>query len=642
MSMDRFFTLKYPMKYGRNKTKTMVLLKITFVWVISIAICSPVCILGFVQPSSIYKDGKCVPTVKDFIIYGSVLAFYIPLFIMVITYVLTTNILRNNSKLMRSMEQSRQSMIMRKHVKGSDSVKSEGEYLNPNGNSCYIEISNESAMHSSALIYAPNDLSVNENTLDDDCHQLRRVSYDVNGAIGKSPSVVTSRTVLGGDDVTIRNGSMNMMNDLNHNSVSPPSGRRRTTQRLDSIVSIQSKMSVTSNSNYSKTYLEIPNDIKQSASIESLVSIHGAAVMNEPPEVQEKLSHIELEMDEYLTECPREGVTTPDRGRSPTPAMDKTTSGDPTVTCLNNETETTEACRLRDVNLDTQRLNNQRNCVLRSRSPLCPAREPVTTTTDDNLSNDGSGSGSGSGSSAGEIRELALPSDGKELYVYKVYSPDQHTWHTATSRITKLRAASYSKLPTSDPDSNSHNGISYRGLPKSKSFTDGVATAPQLTMAYLDNCRRESAANRDRRKRPSVNSTKRMVLRGKSNRGPKRAANNEKKASKVLGIIFGVFVTLWTPFFIVNILSATCTSCMYGMSAEMMSTFLWFGWIASLANPIIYTMFNTAFRRAFVKILTCKYPRRRRRSATPESILLTSPTNWISDTRRGTVTVNLN
>jgi uncharacterized membrane protein len=85
----------------------------------------------------------------------------------------------------------------------------------------------------------------------------------------------------------------------------------------------------------------------------------------------------------------------------------------------------------------------------------------------------------------------------------------------------------------------------------------------------------------------------------------RKATSNEKKASKVLGIIFGVFVILWTPFFFVNILSGFCGACMAYVTPELMSVFLWMGYVASLANPIIYTMFNTAFRRAFIRILKC-------------------------------------
>ncbi|CAG5125382.1 unnamed protein product [Candidula unifasciata] len=118
-----------------------------------------------------------------------------------------------------------------------------------------------------------------------------------------------------------------------------------------------------------------------------------------------------------------------------------------------------------------------------------------------------------------------------------------------------------------------------------------------------------------------------------------KTASNERKASKVLGIIFIVFVILWTPFFAVNIINAACETCMDNFNKELMSLFLWMGYIASLANPIIYTMFNTAFRRAFIKILTCKI-RRSFRSATCESQYM-SYTTMLASERRNTVTVVL-
>ncbi|KAK2146512.1 hypothetical protein LSH36_603g00004 [Paralvinella palmiformis] len=110
MSMDRYFTLKYPMKYGRNKTKMMVVLKIAFVWIISIAICSPLCIMGFIDYNNVYDAELllCAPNIPNFVIYGSVFAFYVPLFIMVVTYLLTTRILRSNQKLMGNMIQEQE------------------------------------------------------------------------------------------------------------------------------------------------------------------------------------------------------------------------------------------------------------------------------------------------------------------------------------------------------------------------------------------------------------------------------------------------------------------------------------------------------------------------------------------------------
>ena len=122
---------------------------------------------------------------------------------------------------------------------------------------------------------------------------------------------------------------------------------------------------------------------------------------------------------------------------------------------------------------------------------------------------------------------------------------------------------------------------------------------------------------------------------------PKRTASNEKKASKVLGIIFAVFVVLWTPFFIMNIIAVTCEPCLDAVTPSMMASIVWLGYLSSLANPIIYTMFNTAFRHAFYKILTCSYKKSMPPSATPDTMFLTATNQWATDNRRNTVTLTL-
>ncbi|TGZ55531.1 Uncharacterized protein DBV15_11434 [Temnothorax longispinosus] len=45
ISVDRYLSLRYPMKFGRNKTKKRVTLKITFVWILSIAISLPLSLM---------------------------------------------------------------------------------------------------------------------------------------------------------------------------------------------------------------------------------------------------------------------------------------------------------------------------------------------------------------------------------------------------------------------------------------------------------------------------------------------------------------------------------------------------------------------------------------------------------------------
>ncbi|XP_059803995.1 alpha-2A adrenergic receptor [Hypanus sabinus] len=97
-------------------------------------------------------------------------------------------------------------------------------------------------------------------------------------------------------------------------------------------------------------------------------------------------------------------------------------------------------------------------------------------------------------------------------------------------------------------------------------------------------------------------------LQRPEDRGSPKAArwkgrhNREKRFTFVLAVVIGVFVVCWFPFFFTYSLTAICSeSC--AVPDTLFKFFFWFGYCNSSLNPVIYTIFNHDFRKAFKKIL---------------------------------------
>ncbi|XP_006216174.1 5-hydroxytryptamine receptor 1B [Vicugna pacos] len=85
----------------------------------------------------------------------------------------------------------------------------------------------------------------------------------------------------------------------------------------------------------------------------------------------------------------------------------------------------------------------------------------------------------------------------------------------------------------------------------------------------------------------------------------KLMAARERKATKTLGIILGAFIVCWLPFFIISLVMPICKdACWFHLA--IFDFFTWLGYLNSLINPIIYTMYNEDFKQAFHKLIRFK------------------------------------
>lgn len=98
-----------------------------------------------------------------------------------------------------------------------------------------------------------------------------------------------------------------------------------------------------------------------------------------------------------------------------------------------------------------------------------------------------------------------------------------------------------------------------------------------------------------------------LIAKGRESQNKKtmNTVKTERKAVKVLGTMFAIFVLSWGPFFSLNFAMGICSSC--DIDVALFKVFLWLGYVSSTLNPIIYTIFNKTFKRTFIRVLQCKF-----------------------------------
>ena len=83
----------------------------------------------------------------------------------------------------------------------------------------------------------------------------------------------------------------------------------------------------------------------------------------------------------------------------------------------------------------------------------------------------------------------------------------------------------------------------------------------------------------------------------------KRIDQREVRATIRMAIIIAFFCGCWIGFFLIYVIRAWCPNLHIHRSID--AFFFWLGYANSAMNPILYTIFNDDFRRAFQKLLGC-------------------------------------
>ncbi|XP_044079407.1 alpha-1A adrenergic receptor-like isoform X1 [Siniperca chuatsi] len=85
--------------------------------------------------------------------------------------------------------------------------------------------------------------------------------------------------------------------------------------------------------------------------------------------------------------------------------------------------------------------------------------------------------------------------------------------------------------------------------------------------------------------------------------------SREKKAAKTLGVVVGMFILCWLPFFLALPIGSFNSS--LRPPETCFKVIFWLGYFNSCLNPIIYPCYSREFKQAFIRILRCRWKRKR-------------------------------
>uniref|UniRef100_A0A336KPM4 CSON013353 protein n=1 Tax=Culicoides sonorensis TaxID=179676 RepID=A0A336KPM4_CULSO len=99
ISLGRYLGIRNPLGSRHHSTKRLTSIKIALVWLMAMIVSSSITVLGIVNEENIMPEPYiCAINNRAFFVLGSLVAFYIPMVIMVVTYALTVQLLKKKAR----------------------------------------------------------------------------------------------------------------------------------------------------------------------------------------------------------------------------------------------------------------------------------------------------------------------------------------------------------------------------------------------------------------------------------------------------------------------------------------------------------------------------------------------------------------
>ncbi|XP_033340630.1 5-hydroxytryptamine receptor 2B [Megalopta genalis] len=559
ISVDRYLSLRYPMKFGRNKTRRRVTLKIIFVWILSIAMSLPLSLMYSKDDDSVLVDGACQIPDPLYKLIGSIICFYIPLGVMLLTYALTVRLLAEQ----------------RQNIGGTPGGWYSGWLGGPQGpppggldrkGTWKRFLLNKGSGGSGGTPQHTSGTSTDTELTTLDSHELWLPESEL------PPSAMSALHAFGAEMLKLSRG----LEGIGSPGSPTPLGTPRSTPQ-HSVQHHQqqhqlhrcsyrhgSGESGASSASGSRTSLSAQEDLssptpwKHRRRASTFNEAHLERAEDNSPKTLRKRSFSFHEQPVYIRSSRKDSSNEATVQRKPAEKQEGELSLPPPCTCPYFGESS-------------------------KRQPPQPAGEIVIVSSDTMKPITGKSLEGNllKGSNSGRIE----PSRSYELNSVVTWRGGRRGSSLGSTRTSLLasKAIPIRRAATL----RAHNGAATMSSKQSSN-----SSSPCL--------HRYSGQVRSHHSRTSS-----VVSRNSSRHG--RIIRLEQKATKVLGVVFFTFVILWAPFFVLNLVPAVCPDCEHQIDHTIFDLATWLGYASSMVNPIFYTIFNKVFRQAFKKVLLCRY-----------------------------------